>query len=95
MDAFSHTIDDLLVLETIVLVAMFVAVVMASAGIYRLIKHRSVREEDDASPQKQELSHAIQGRVIEFHVPDNFRTNRAGGPRLRLQVPARQREQRG
>lgn len=94
MDAFSRTIDDLLVLETIVLVAMFVAVVMASAGIYQVIKHRNGREANDGA-QKQELSNAIQGRVIEFHVPDNFRTNRRSGPRLRLQVPASQREQRG
>ena len=95
MDAFSRTIDDLLVIETIMLVVMFVAVVMASAGIYRLMKHSNRREANDASAQEQELSNAIQGRVIEFHVPDNFRAVRRGGSRLRLQVPASQREQRG
>ena len=95
MDAFSRTIEDLLVIETIVFVAMFVAVVMASAGIYRLIRYRHGREANDDGAQKQELSNAIQGRVIEFHVPHNFRASRQGGARLRSQLPASQREQRG
>lgn len=95
MDAFSRTIDDVLVIETIVFVVMFVAAVMGSAGIYRLIKHRKRREANDASKQKRELSNAIQGRVIEFYVPNNFRANRQGDAHLRSQLPASQREQRG
>ena len=95
MDGFSRTIDDVLVIGVVAFVAMFVAAVMASAGIYRLIKHRDRREAIDASGQKQELSHAIQGRVIEFCVPDKFRVNRQGDAPVRSQLPARQGEQRG
>ena len=94
MDAFSRAIDDVLVIETIAFVAMFVAV-MASAGIYRLIRHRKRREANDASEQKQELSYAIHGRVIEFYVPDKFRANRQRDAHLCSQLPASQREQRG
>ena len=94
MDAFSRTIDDVLVIETIALVVMFVAAVMASAGIYQLI-NRKQRGVNGASKQKQELSNAVHGRVIEFHVPDNFRANRQGDARLRSHLRASQREQRG
>ena len=95
MDAFSRTIDDVLVIETIALAAMFVAAVMASAGIYQLTKNRKQRGVNGASKQKQELSNAVHGRVIEFHVPDNFRANRQGDARLRSHLRASQREQRG
>jgi len=94
MGAFSRTIDDVLVIETIAFVVMLVAAAMASAGIYRFIKHRKKREANDASEQ-QELSNAIHGRMIEFYVPDNFRANQRGDARLRSHLPASQREQRG
>ena len=95
MDAFSHTIDDMLAIETTVFVAMFVAAVMVSTGIYQFIKNRKRREANGPSKQKQELSNARRGHVIEFYVPDNFRANRRGDARLRAHLPASQREQRG
>jgi hypothetical protein len=95
MDGFSRTIDDVLVIGAIAFVAMFVAAVMASAGIYGLIKYRERWEASDTSEQKQELSNAIQGRVIEFCVPDKSGVNRQGDAPVRSQLPARQREQRG
>jgi hypothetical protein len=94
MDAFSRMIDDVLVIETIAFVVLLVAAAMASAGIYRFIKHRKKREANDASEQ-QELSNAIHGRMIEFYVPDNFRANRQGGVRVRSHLSASQRKQRG
>lgn len=95
MDTFSSTIDDMLAIETTVFVAMFVAAVMVSAGIYQLIKNRKWREANGASKQKQELSNASRGQVIEFYVPDHFRANRRSDARLRAHLPASQREQRG
>ena len=95
MDAFLRTIDDLLLIETIALVTIFAAAVMASASIYQLIKNRKQRGANGASKQEQELSNAIPGRVIEFHVPDNFRANQQGHARLRSHLPASRREQRG
>lgn len=80
---------------TIVFVVMFVAMVMASAGIYQLIKHLKMREANDTSEQKQQLRNAFEGRVIKFYVPDNFSANRQGDARVRSQLAARQREQRG
>jgi len=95
MGAFWHTVDDLLVIETIAFVAMFVAAVMASAGIYQLIKNRKKLGASGGSKQEQELSNTIRGRVIEFYVPENIRSNRQSHARLRSQLPASQREQRG
>ena len=95
MDVLSCTIDDVLAIETIVLVAMFVATVMASTGIYQLTKNRRKREAHGASERKQGLSNGIRGRMIEFYVPDNFRANQRGDARLRSHLPASQREQRG
>lgn len=92
MDAFSRTIDDVLVIETIVFAVMIVAAVMASAGIYHLIRHRERREANDASEQKQDLSNVIQACVIEFYVPDRFRANRQSDAPVRSQLPASQRE---
>jgi nitrate/nitrite transporter NarK len=94
MDAFSRTIDDMLVIETIAFVVMCVAAAMASAGIYRFIKYRKRREANDASEQ-QALSNAIHGRMIEFYVPDKFRTNLQGGARVRSHLSGNQRKQRG
>jgi hypothetical protein len=80
MDTFSHAVDDVLMIATIVIgvacVGMFVAALMASAGICRLIRRLKTREANDASEQKQQLRNVFQGRVIEFYVPHNFRANR-------------------
>jgi len=82
MDTFSHAVDDVLMIATIVIgvacVGIFVAVLMASAGTCRLIKRLKRREANDASEQKDQLRNVFQGHVIEFYVPDNLRANRQG-----------------
>jgi hypothetical protein len=82
MDTFSRAVDDLLMIATIVMggacVGMFVTALMASARICRLTKRLKKRDTNDASQQKHQLRNVFQGRVIEFYVPDNFRTNRQG-----------------
>ena len=82
MNTFSHAVDEVLMIATIVIgvacVGMFVAAVMASAGICRLIKRLKKREANDASEQKHQLRNVFQGLVIEFYVPDNVRANRQG-----------------
>jgi hypothetical protein len=95
MDAFSRTIDDVLVIGTAAFVPMSVAAVMAGVGIYLLIKDREKRGVGGASKQKLELSNAIRGQVLEFYVPDNFRANRQCGARLRSHLSASQQERRG
>jgi hypothetical protein len=53
MDTFSDTVADVLMIGTIVFVVMFLATVMTSAGIYRLIKDLKRLQANDASHQKQ------------------------------------------
>jgi len=82
MDTFSHAVDDVLMIATIVIgvacVGIFVAALTASAGICRLIKRLKKREANDASEQKKQLRNVFQGHVIEFYVPDHLRANRQG-----------------
>jgi len=82
MDTFSHAVDDALMIATIVIgvacVGTFLAALMATAGICRLNKRLKKRQANDASEQKHQLRNVSQGRVIEFHVPHNLRTNRLG-----------------
>ena len=56
-------------------VGMFVAALMAGAGICRLITRFKKREGNDVSEQEHQLRNVFQGRVIEFYVPDNLRSN--------------------
>ena len=80
MDTFAHAVDDVLMIANIVIgvacVGMFVAALMASAGICRLITRLKKREANDASEQEYQLRNVFQGRVIEFYVPDNLRSDR-------------------
>jgi hypothetical protein len=82
MATFAHAVDDVLMIATIVIglacVGMFVAALMASAGICRLIKRLKKREANDASEQEHQLRNVFQGRVIEFYVPDNLGADRQG-----------------
>ena len=82
MDTFAHAVDDVLMIATIVIgvacVGMFVAALMASAGICRLIMRFKKREGNDITEQEHQLRNVFQGRVIEFYVPDNLRSNRQG-----------------
>ncbi len=82
MDTFAHAVDDVLMIATIVIgvacVGMFVAALMAGAGICRLITRFKKREGNDVSEQEHQLRNVFQGRVIEFYVPDNLRSNRQG-----------------
>ena len=82
MDTFSHAVDDVLMIATIVIgvacVGIFVAALMASAGTCWLIKRLKKRGANDAGEQKDQLRNVFQGHVIEFYVPDNLRAIRQG-----------------
>jgi hypothetical protein len=80
MDTRLHVFDRVLMIITTViafaLLGIFATMLMASAGIYGLIRHFTNWRRQRASEQAQGVGNIVPRhahRVIEFYIPDNYK----------------------